>query len=134
MNKKTLGHLTSPEAWEFLKQHPEAKLIDIRSSMEFLFIGHPTGCTHIGWMEEPDWDINPNFVEEIKAVQGDDNTPIVMICRSGNRSEKAGHQLLEAGLVNIYHISDGFEGDRDDSNHRGTLNGWRFHGLPWEQC
>ncbi len=134
MNKKTLGHLTSPEAWDFLKKHPEAKLIDIRSSMEFLFIGHPKGCIHIGWMEEPDWDINPNFVEEIKAAQGDGNIPIVMICRSGNRSEKAGDQLLEAGLVNIYHISDGFEGDRDENNHRGTQNGWRFHGLPWEQC
>ena len=133
MNMKTLGHLSSPEAWTFLQEHPEAKLIDIRSSMEFLFIGHPKGCIHIGWMEEPDWDINPNFVEDIKAVQ-DDNSPIVMICRSGNRSEQAGDQLIEAGLENVYHISDGFEGDRDENNHRGTLNGWRFHGLPWEQC
>jgi len=133
MNIKTLGHLSSPKAWTFLKEHPEAKLIDIRSSMEFLFIGHPKDCIHIGWMEEPDWDINPNFVEDIKAIQPD-NIPIVMICRSGNRSEQAGEQLLDAGLVNIYHISDGFEGDRDEENHRGTLNGWRFHGLPWEQC
>ena len=133
MKKKTLGHLSSPETWEFLQSHPDAKLIDIRSSMEFLFIGHPVGAIHIAWMEEPDWDINPNFVQEISAAQTN-NCPIVMICRSGNRSEKAGIQLLEAGLSNIYHVSDGFEGDRDDNNHRGTLNGWRYHGLPWEQC
>ena len=133
MNTKTLGHLSSTEAWDFLQQNPDAKLIDIRSSMEFLFIGHPTDSIHIGWMEEPDWDINPNFVEDIKAIQTD-NCPIVMICRSGNRSEQAGDQLLEAGLSNIYHITDGFEGDRDEDNHRGTINGWRFNGLPWEQC
>jgi len=133
MKKKTLGHLSSPETWEFLQSHPDAKLIDIRSSMEFLFIGHPVGAIHIAWMEDPDWDINPIFVQEISAVQTN-NCPIVMICRSGNRSEKAGVQLLEAGLSNIYHVSDGFEGDRDDNNHRGTLNGWRYHGLPWEQC
>jgi rhodanese-related sulfurtransferase len=133
MNLKTLGHLSSLEAWDFLQKNPKAKLIDIRSSMEFLFIGHPTDSIHIGWMEEPDWEINPNFVEDIKNVQTD-NCPVVMICRSGNRSEQAGDQLLEAGLTNIYHITDGFEGDRDDNNHRGTLNGWRFHGLPWEQC
>jgi rhodanese-related sulfurtransferase len=133
MNLKTLGHLSSLEAWDFLQKNPKAKLIDIRSSMEFLFIGHPTDSIHIGWMEEPDWEINPNFVEDIKNVQTD-NRPVVMICRSGNRSEQAGDQLLEAGLTNIYHITDGFEGDRDDNNHRGTLNGWRFHGLPWEQC
>ncbi len=131
--KNKLGHLTSLEASKFLKNNPDAKFIDIRSSMEFLFIGHPVGAIHIGWMEEPDWDINPNFVEDIKAVQTN-NCPIVMICRSGNRSEKAGIQLLEAGLSNIHHISDGFEGDRDDNNHRGTLNGWRYYGLPWEQC
>ncbi len=132
-----LGHLDSLETWVFLKENPEAKLIDIRSSMEFLFIGHPTDSIHIAWMEDPDWEINPNFIKEINQIQKastNNNCPIVMICRSGNRSEKAGIQLLEAGLTNIYHVSDGFEGDRDDNNHRGTLNGWRFHELPWEQC
>lgn len=133
MNTNKLGHFSSPEAWIFLEEHSDAKLIDIRSSMEFLFIGHPNGCIHIGWMDDPDWDINPNFVEDIKAVQSD-NCPIVLICRSGARSEKAAVQLLEAGLDNIYHVADGFEGDRDEDNHRGTINGWRFHGLPWEQC
>ncbi len=132
-----LGHLDSLEAATFLKEKPEARLIDIRSSMEFLFIGHPSDSIHIAWMEDPDWEINPNFVKEINQIQKastNNNAPIVMICRSGNRSEKAGIQLLEAGLTNIYHISDGFEGDRDENNHRGTSNGWRFHGLPWEQC
>ncbi|MEE9303558.1 MAG: rhodanese-like domain-containing protein [Thiotrichaceae bacterium] len=133
MISKTLGHFNSAEACVFLTENPDAKLIDIRSSMEFLFIGHPVGCTHLPWMEDPDWDINPNFEAEIKSLQIN-NCPIVMICRSGNRSEKAGVQLLEAGLDNIYHITDGFEGDRDEKNHRGSLNGWRFHGLPWEQC
>ena len=136
-NTDQLGHLDSLNAWVFLKENPEAKLIDIRSSMEFLFIGHPTNSIHIAWMEDPDWEINPNFFKEINQIQKastNNNCPIVMICRSGNRSEKAGIQLLEAGLINIYHVSDGFEGDRDENNHRGTLNGWRFHELPWEQC
>jgi rhodanese-related sulfurtransferase len=136
-NADQLSHLDSLETWAFLKENPEARLIDIRSSMEFLFIGHPTSSIHIAWMEDPDWEINPNFVKEINQIQKagtNNNAPIVMICRSGNRSEKAGIQLLEAGLTNIYHVTDGFEGDRDDNNHRGTINGWRFHELPWEQC
>ncbi len=136
-NTDQLGHLDSLEAWAFLKENPAARLIDIRSSMEFLFIGHPTDSIHIAWMEDPDWEINPNFVKEINQIQKastNNNCPILMICRSGNRSEKAGIQLIEAGLTNIYHVTDGFEGDRDDNNHRGTLNGWRFHELPWEQC
>lgn len=60
-----LTELTSNQAFVFLKENPSAKLIDIRSSMEFLFIGHPTTAIHLAWMDDPDWDINPHFVEEI---------------------------------------------------------------------
>jgi hypothetical protein len=31
-------------------------------------------------------------------------------------------------------VLHGFEGELDDHHHRGALNGWRFEGLPWEQC
>ena len=137
MNQKTLKSLDSLAAWNFLQENPEAQLIDIRSSMEFLFIGHPHNSIHIAWMDDPDWDINPNFVKEIKQIQKastNNNCPVVLICRSGNRSKKAGIQLIEAGMKNIYHVSDGFEGDRDKHNQRSTLNGWRFNQLPWEQC
>ncbi|MCK5727534.1 MAG: rhodanese-like domain-containing protein [Thiotrichaceae bacterium] len=128
-----LIELTAKQAFTFLTENPDARLVDIRSSMEFLFIGHPTTAIHLAWMDDPDWDINPNFVKEVSQQQVK-NSPIVLICRSGNRSEKAGKQLIEAGLSHIYHINDGFEGDRDDENHRGDINGWRWAGLPWEQC
>ncbi|KAG1650264.1 hypothetical protein GQR58_028171 [Nymphon striatum] len=100
------GHLSSLEASELLQKKPEAKLIDIRSSMEFLFIGHPSQSIHIAWMEDPDWDINPNFYKEIHQIQiasTNNNCPIILICRSGNRSEKAGLELIEEGMKNIYH-------------------------------
>lgn len=128
-----LGHLGSLKAAEFLKNNPDAKLIDIRSSMEFQFIGHPVGSIHIPWMDDPDWDINPNFEEEIRKQQNN-NCPIILICRSGQRSGQAGTQLIKADFSNIYHVQDGFEGDKDENEHRGTLNGWRYNGLPWEQC
>lgn len=131
-----LGHLTSLEASQLLKDNPEAQLIDIRTSMEFLFIGHPTESTHVAWMDDPDWEFNPNFYKEINQMQKsstNNNCPIILMCRSGNRSEKAGLELIEKGMTNIYHVSDGFEGDRDENHHRGSINGWRFNGLPWEQ-
>jgi rhodanese-related sulfurtransferase len=28
---------------------------------------------------------------------------------------------------------EGFEGDKDAQEHRGNLNGWKAHGLPWVQ-
>jgi len=133
----------SPKAaWKILQDDTHAVLIDIRSDMEFLFVGHPKGAIHIPWINEPDWIINPNFSAEVrKLLLGNvictDNkhcAMVILICRSGNRSHEAGKTLLEDGLKNIYHIDTGFEGELDDEHHRSSLNGWRFDGLPWNQC
>ena len=121
-----------------------AVLIDIRSSMEFLFVGHPKGAVHIAWIDEPDWTVNPDFVTDVRKLmlggvigdprEGYCGAPIILICRSGKRSKEAGAALLAAGFKAVYHVQDGFEGDLDENHHRSTLGGWRFHGLPWAQC
>jgi len=134
------------DAFEFIQKEPKAVLIDVRSAMEFLFVGHPKGAIHIAWIDEPDWDINADFVKEVRKVmlggaisRGDDdqpiqNAPVLLICRSGVRSLDAGKELTRAGFTQVYNIVDGFEGTRDANHHRSTSGGWRFHGLPWEQC
>lgn len=133
--------ITSKEAYRLIQERPNAVLVDVRATMEFLMIGHPVGAIHIAWLDEPDWEPNPNFVRQIRelllggVICSDDGCPpILLICRSGNRSLEAGDVLVKAGLKNVYSISDGFEGPRDDNHHRGTIAGWRFEGLPWEQC
>ncbi len=137
-----LIEISSVDAKALMDTDEVSYLIDIRSSMEFLFIGHPVGAIHIPWMDEPDWEINPHFTADIRKLllggticsDKDHCANIILICRSGNRSEMAGKILLEAGLKRVHHIIDGFEGDKNDNNQRSTLNGWRFNGLPWEQC
>lgn len=136
-----LRTITSLEAWNICQQDPRALLVDVRSSMEYLFVGHPKGAVHIPWIDEPDWVVNEHFATEIRKLalgglkeSSTDDVPIILICRSGNRSDEAGKTLVEAGIRNVYHIDEGFEGKLDDKHHRSTLGGWRFHGLPWEQC
>lgn len=137
---KELRSVTSQQAWDICQHNSKALLIDVRSSMEYLFVGHPKGAIHVPWIDEPDWNINPNFVTEVRKLalgglkNSIDDVPIILICRSGNRSLDAGKCLLEDGLVNVQHIDEGFEGELDENHHRSTLGGWRFHGLPWEQC
>jgi rhodanese-related sulfurtransferase len=58
----------------------------------------------------------------------------VLICRSGNRSLDAGHALEEAGFTKVHNVLHGFEGELNDKHRRGTTTGWRYEGLPWEQC
>ncbi|ROR34449.1 rhodanese-like domain-containing protein [Inmirania thermothiophila] len=138
-----LRHLTPTEAWRMLQENPRAVLIDVRTTAEYLFVGHPKGAIHIPWMDEPDWAPHPEeFVRKVREVllggiACDDEggcAPVILICRSGKRSVQAGRALLEAGVREVYNVLDGFEGELDENHHRSTLGGWRFEGLPWEQC
>lgn len=135
--------LTPKQAFDLIEDEPKAILVDVRSHMEFLFIGHPVGAVHIPWIDEPDWKLNPNFLREIRQLvlgglshdsTGMNDVPILLICRSGKRSREAGMMLIKEGFSRIYNIKDGFEGELDEHHHRSTLGGWRFEGLPWEQC
>lgn len=142
MSDHKLRDITPQEAWDLMNKDPRALLVDIRSSMEYLFVGHPKGAVHVAWIDEPDWTVNPNFSTEIrKLILGGvvhageiGSAPVMLICRSGKRTIDAGNQLLEAGLTNVYNVTQGFEGDLDEKHHRSTLGGWRHAGLPWEQC
>jgi len=134
--------ISPKQAWEMIQHEPKSLFVDVRSHMEFLFIGHPSGALHIPWIDEPDWTVNPHFVRDIRQLLlgglahggGGGNVPIFLICRSGKRSLEAGELLIQEGFSKVYNIADGFEGELNDQHQRSTLAGWRFEGLPWEQC
>jgi rhodanese-related sulfurtransferase len=131
---KSMDHLTPKETFEFLAKHPDSLFIDCRSDAEYFFVGHALGSMHVGWYDGPDWELNTRFVEEVKSLaEHDIKRPVVLICRSGKRSVEAGEALETGGFTHVINVLFGFEGERDDKNQRGNLNGWRRDGLPWEQ-
>jgi rhodanese-related sulfurtransferase len=131
-----MEHLEPKQAAQFLAQHSDALFVDCRSEMEYLFVGHPLGALHVAWNDGPDWEINPHFVGQVKKLAGTDHAtrPIVLICRSGNRSLDAGTALERAGFTRVYNVLHGFEGELNDMHQRNSVAGWRREGLPWEQC
>ena len=138
MTEAPIKRVTPREAWQVLQDDPDAALLDVRSRVEFDYVGHPTNAINVMWKDYPDWRENPNFVEDVRRAleaRGGAGTsrPLLAICRSGARSLAAAQALAAAGYRNLYNIEQGFEGDKDAEGHRGTVNGWRFHGLPWEQ-
>jgi rhodanese-related sulfurtransferase len=128
-----IKRLTPSESWETLQTNPTAVLLDVRAALEFGYVGHPLGAVHVPWMEWPAWQVNPAFVRTVSHLVPDTSTPIFLLCRSGQRSLDAARALQEAGYHDLTNIEEGFEGPLDANRHRGTLGGWRFHGLPWEQ-
>ena len=129
------------QAFEMLQQQEKAVLIDVRSVMEYDYVGHPVDAIHVSIKEPPDWETKQDFVVRIRQaleerfphIERQEELSLLMLCRSGKRSELGAQLLLEDGFSDVYNVLEGFEGDKDDQGHRNTINGWRFHGLPWEQ-
>ena len=128
-----IENLEPRQAWDLLQQNADAVLVDVRTKVEHAFVGHPIGAVHIAWKEAPDWQVNAKFVAEVEKLVLDKNAPVLLLCRSGQRSLDAAKALEEAGYQRLINIIDGFEGPLDQHNHRGNLGGWRFNGLPWAQ-
>ncbi|MBU2569051.1 MAG: rhodanese-like domain-containing protein [Gammaproteobacteria bacterium] len=126
-------NLEPKQAWQLLQTDRSAVLIDVRTKMEHSHVGHPIGAVHIPWKEYPDWQVNSSFVEQVAEAVPDKNAPVLLLCRSGQRSLDAAAALAAAGYSRPINILQGFEGPLDDGKHRGNRGGWRFHDLPWEQ-
>lgn len=131
----TLLHYLPKQAFGCLQQNPYAVLIDVRSEAENKFVGRPIDCVFVPWVDEPDWQPDPeNFVAAINRFGCELDTEIILICRSGYRSADAGRYLIDQGFINVAHVISGFEGDLDEHHQRGNINGWRHDSMPWEQC
>ena len=109
-----------------------AKLVDVRTKPEILYVGRIPGSVALEWQTYPGNRSNPEFLGELAAVAGKD-VPLMFICRSGARSHGAAEAATQAGWRECYNVLEGFEGDKDDREHRSTVGGWKKNGLPWVQ-
>jgi len=128
-----IENLDPKQSWAVLQNNPAAVLIDVRTFIEHSFVGHPPQAVHIAWKEFPGMQLNAAFVEQVQQRVPDKSLPILLLCRTGVRSVDAAKALDAAGYQHLINIVEGFEGALDADKHRGNIDGWRFHGLPWQQ-
>ena len=125
-------------AVEKLQNNPQALFVDVRSKAEYKYVGYPENSIIIPWIDDPDWEPNPEafsdaVMQELDGRENLSDTEIILICRSGFRSNEALKCLENKGFTQVSHVASGFEGDLDENDHRGNLNGWRHDGMPWSQ-
>ncbi|MDN3578085.1 rhodanese-like domain-containing protein [Chitinimonas viridis] len=126
------GALTPEEAHTLLSTLPTCKLVDVRTSAEWQFVGTPLHAVKIEWKSWPGMAANPNFMEQLKN-QVDTEDALLFLCRTGGRSHEAAALAAANGYSECYNVLEGFEGDRNDAGQRGQVNGWKARGLPWSQ-
>ncbi|MDU0810296.1 MAG: rhodanese-like domain-containing protein [Burkholderia sp.] len=126
------GGISPRDAW-MLVTAGKAVLVDVRTAEERMFVGEIPGSIHVPWSTKALLDYDHSFITELEEKTSSKDIVLLMICRSGNRSALAADAAAKAGFTNVYNILEGFEGDLDEFNHRSSVNGWRFIGLPWKQ-
>ncbi|MBB3104788.1 rhodanese-like domain-containing protein [Azomonas macrocytogenes] len=125
------GSLYPPEAWALL-QSGLVTLVDVRTAEELKFVGHVPDSLHVAWQTGPAMIKNPRFLRELELKAGRDGI-LVLLCRSGKRSDAAATAATAAGFTQVFNVLEGFEGDLDTQRQRGEAGGWRHWGLPWVQ-
>ncbi|MDR7090073.1 rhodanese-like domain-containing protein [Cellvibrio fibrivorans] len=125
------GIVAPDDAWK-LFINGQAHLVDVRAAEERKFVGHVPNTLHVAWQTGPALIKNPRFVRELENKLPKDAV-ILLLCRSGKRSAAAAANATTAGFKNVFNVREGFEGDLDDRQQRGTNGGWRQRGLPWVQ-
>lgn len=129
------GDLTPLETMERLSSLQDAVLLDVRTVPEWNYVGVPAveRLLIVEWQIFPTGEVNANFVAQVEQAGVPKDVEIYAICRSGVRSIAAAEALTAAGFESVYNVLEGFEGDKDHAGHRGSVGGWKYHGLPWAQ-
>jgi rhodanese-related sulfurtransferase len=127
------------QTWEALQADEDAQLVDVRTDVEWTFVGLPDlkaagkQTLLIPWQVYPTMQLNGSFEESLRAAGLTAEHKIYFICRSGARSMAAAEAARSAGFPHVFNVADGFEGPPDLEGHRGTTAGWKADGLPWRQ-
>ena len=107
---------------------PNSVLLDVRTKEEWNTIGKPDGekiglKTYFLSIQFGDERIlNENFIQEFKNLAINQDKNILIICRSGTRSQFAAELLTKENYTCV-NISDGFEGNQESV-------GWKKCSLP----
>jgi rhodanese-related sulfurtransferase len=127
------------QVWESLKADPNARLVDVRTDVEWNFVGLPDlseagkQTVLVPWQVYPTMQRNQSFEDSLGQAGITPDHHIYFICRSGARSMAAAEAARMAGFPIVYNVADGFEGPVDADGHRGSAAGWKADGLPWLQ-
>ena len=116
--------ITCKEIKNYLKKNANSVLLDVRTQEEWDNDGKPDG-DKIGlrtYFLEIQKNVLFDFVQEFKNLNINQDKEILVICKSGERSQISAELLSRENCKSI-NISDGFMGSQEGV-------GWKKSGLP----
>ena len=123
-----IKQLAAKDIKSYLMAESNSVLLDVRTKEEWETIGKPEGekiglKTYFLSLQFGNERIfNKNFIQEFENLAINQDRNILILCRSGARSQFAA-ELLNKENYTCINISDGFEGNQENV-------GWKSCGLP----
>lgn len=102
-----LGQL-SPDQLETMQKQQQALVVDIRTAKEWQTTGViPQSVLLEFFDEQGHYDLD-KWLAHVKQLQKTPEQPLILVCRSCNRSGKLGNMLTtQLDMKNVYHLSNG---------------------------
>jgi len=123
-----IKQLAAKDIKSYLMAESNSVLLDVRTKEEWETIGKPEGekiglkTYFLSIQFGNEMIFNENFIQEFKNLAINQDKNILIICRSGARSQFAAELLTKENYACV-NISDGFEGNQENV-------GWKKCGLP----
>ncbi len=147
-------YLDAQEAYDMkVTNSDKVILLDVRNQAEIHYTGFPnTADANIPYrFDSAEWKMkkkgnfgtfkmpkNPDFLQAVenvlKTMKLTKNSPLIIMCATGNRAPFAAKVLYKAGYKKVYTQVEGFEGVKakeGKSKGRRVVGGWKVRNLPW---
>jgi len=103
-----LGQVSAEQLLD-MQQNQHALVVDIRTDAEWNATGViPNSQKLQSYDSEGRFD-SAKWLTELQKLKTSPDQPVILVCRSGNRSGKVGDFLARQGMNQVYHLSKGIQ-------------------------
>jgi rhodanese-related sulfurtransferase len=106
-----------PKQLQSMQDQKNALVIDIRTIKEWNETGTIPRSEKLEFFNAEGQFNAELWIEHLNNLRQSPDQPIILVCRSGNRSGKVGNYLTQQlGMNNIYHLQNGMNGWLKEGN------------------
>jgi len=100
----------TPEQLLDMQQHNNALIVDIRTDAEWQSSGVIPNSVKLQSFDQQGYFDDNKWLAALEQMKSSPDQPVILVCRSGNRSSKVGTLLAnKLGMKNVYHLKNGLQ-------------------------
>ncbi len=103
-----LGQVFS-EQLQTMQRNDHALIIDIRTEAEWHATGIIPGSQKLQSFNSDGQFDSAKWLADLQKLKTSPDQAVILVCRSGNRSDKVGEFLVRQGMPNVYHLNNGIQ-------------------------